>query len=180
MANDATGKVWTCDSVGMLTDQPVKVSKIIFYPNTAGHGVTFKYWDFGGATEKTTLSGVTATVSTNAITSTGNFVTANVAAGDGLRVKRTSTGNNVGNYYVVSRDSDNAVTVSFSTMTDEASKKYDMAVYAQKTACVLTSPGTEKAGVSIDFGGPDGTGQWFPSLGITSIGASGTAYVHIV
>jgi hypothetical protein len=55
-----------------------------------------------------------------------------------------------------------------------------MAVYAQKTACVLTSPGTEKAGVSIDFGGPDGTGQWFPSLGITSIGASGTAYVHIV
>jgi hypothetical protein len=177
MANSTTGLVWTVDSVGLLTDQPVRVKKITFWPNTAADTATFKCYDFGTANYKTRLSGVTATVSTNAITSTGNFVTANVAAGDGLRVKRTSSGNNVGNYYVVSRDSDDAATVSFATMTDEVSKVYDIDIYTARLVAVLKTAGTEKVPIEIDFG-PDGV--TLPSLSCTTISSSSDlCYVYI-
>lgn len=176
MSNATSGLVWTVDTVGLLTDAPVKIRRIEFWPNTAADTVTFKCCDFGSATEKTTLSGKTATVATNAITSTGNFVTGNVAAGDGLRVKRTSTGNNVGNYYVVSRDSDDAVTVSYSTMTNETSKVYDIAIYTPRLVSVIKTAGTEKLPYVQDFG----DGIWVPSLICSTISSSSDlCYVYI-
>lgn len=177
MANSVTGLVWTVDSVGLLTDSPVRVKKITFWPNTAADTATFKCVDFGTINYKTRLSGVTATVATNAVTSTGNFVTGNVAAGDGVRIRRTSTGNNVGNYYVVSRDSDDAVTLSFSTMTNETSKVYDIDIYTPRLVAVLKTAGTEKLPIEIDFG-PDGV--TLPSLSCTTISSSSDlCYVYL-
>ena len=169
MSNSTSGLTWTVDTVGLLTDRPVKIRKIQFYPNTEADSATFKYYDFGSATEKATLSAATSSVATNAITSTGNFVTANVAAGDGLRIKSTSTGNNVGNYYVVSRDTDNQITVTYATMTNETSKVYDMAIYTQKLAFVVKGAETEKQMQELDFGDD---GRWFPSLACTAISSS--------
>jgi hypothetical protein len=178
MANSTSGLVWSVDSVGLLTDKPVKIRKIQYYPNSEANAVTFKYYEFGSATEKTALNGKTATVATNQITSTGNFTSGNVAAGDGLRVKTTASGNNIGNYYVVSRDSDNAVTVSYTTMTDETSIGYGMAIYTGKLAAYLKGSETEKGMHEIDFGDD---GRIYPSLACTAISSSSDlCYIYIM
>ncbi len=176
MANDTTGRTWVCDTVGMLTDKPVKVRKIVFYPNAASDSATLKYWEILGGTGKSEVRNGTATVATNTLTSTGNFVTANVAAGDCLRINNSSTTNNLGNYYVVSRDSDNQVTLSFKTMTDEVDAVYTWFVYKAVTAAVLKADTIALIQVQLDFG----PGIRFPSLGCTSItSSSDKVYIHL-
>jgi hypothetical protein len=178
MANSTSGLTWTVDSVGLLTDRPVKIRKIQFYPNTEADSATFKYYDFGSATEKASINSALTTISTNTIASTANFVTGNVAAGDGLRVKDTNTGNNIGNYYVVSRDNDNQVTVTYATMTDESNKRYTIATYTQKLAFVVKGAETEKQMQELDFGDD---GRWFASLACTAISsASDLCYIFIL
>lgn len=188
MANSTVGKIWTVTSVGMLTSRPVKVRKIVYIPTVASDAITFKYWELGAkqpndtTAEKSGSHGTVGTVLTNAFTSTGAFVTANVVAGDALVIKDSSTGNNLGSYFVVSRDSDNAVTLSApgtpdtpATMTDETAT-YTWSVYTGYTGPVLVADSVALIMVELDFG----DGYWFPSLGCTATTrAASIAYIYL-
>lgn len=178
MANSTAGRVWICDTVGMLTDRPVKVRKFVMYPNTASDTVTFKYYEFGSATAKDTASGLAITsVSTNVMTPTvaGRFAAAYCAAGDAMSIVRTSSGNNIGNYYIVSK-TDDAATLSYATMTDETTKIYDWKIYAGQIAATLTADSVALIQVELDFG----EGMWFPSLACTAVTrVEAKTYIHL-
>jgi len=177
MANSTTGKVWVLDTAGLITASPVVIRKIVLLPNAAADAATFKYFNDGSASYTSKGTAQTATVSTNAVSSTGNFTAAKVSAADGINIDWTSTGNNKGVYYVVSRDSDNQVTlgaVAGAAMTDEASKLYSWTVYPSYTAAQLTSYGTEKVTEELDI---DCTR--FPNLILSALSSSAKVHVFI-
>jgi len=179
MANTLTnGSPWICATPGVITDKPVIVWKALLNPNAAADLATFVSWN-PNATKKATMSGKTATVtSSKTITSTGNFETAEVAAGDIIKIYTSVTsGNNMGTYIVDTRDSDDAVTIEIGdTLTDEASKVYSWWTITPYVTIPMVSAGTEKVSLFLDFG-PDGL--HLPNLALSALTTSAVVYLYV-
>lgn len=178
MANSLVGKMYTIDTVGYVSMMPIKVLKITLYPNTEADSVTFKYAYIGSENTdhiRATMTAKTATVSTNAITSTGNFEASELVTGDAIQITNTSSGNNMTSVFATRTD-DNTATCYGVTLTDEASKTYSWRVYKGYTGATLKAAETEKGVVELDFG----DGMWFPNLTCSAISSSSDlVYVHI-
>jgi hypothetical protein len=177
MANDVAGRVWILDTAGIITKSPVKINGGTLVPNAAADAATLKYFWAGSPNDrKSSAVAATATVATNQLTSAGNFTAAKVAVGDGLVIEWTNTGNNTGTFFVVSRDSDNAVTlasVGAVALTNEATKLYTWSVYTSRTAAQITSAGTEKCNESLD------ELPVLPNLVLSAISGSAKLYLNI-
>lgn len=180
MANTLTNAapVWICATPGVISTVPVVIKKALLNPNAAADLATFVSWYEPGS-KKATMSGKTATVtSTKTITSTGNFETAEVAAGDILKIYTSvTTGNNMGTYIVDTRDSDDAVTIETgNTLTNEVSSVYSWWTLTPFVTIPLVSPGTEKIQWWIDFGSD---GLHLPNLALQAISTSAIAYLYV-
>ncbi len=181
MANVLTSgaPVWKIATAGVVSTGPVIIKKALLIPNAAADAATFVSWDEDQGTKKATMSGKTATVtSTKTVTSTGNFETGEVAAGDIIKIYTSvTTGNNMGTYVVDTRDSDDAVTIeTANALTDEASSVYSWWTMTPYTVIQATSPGTEKCSYELDFG-PDGL--HLPNLALSAISTSAVVYLYV-
>jgi len=45
MSNSTYGKVWTVDTIGIITREPITIQAVVFFPNTAADTATLYYWD---------------------------------------------------------------------------------------------------------------------------------------
>ena len=166
------------DTAYALIDRPIRVQKVVLYPNAAGDAAVFSSYD-PEATPKATMDYKAVTVTGgNTITSTGNFETAEVAANDIIHIYASDTGNNKGNYIVSARSSDDAIVVGGSEwdttpLSDEASKYYSWTTITPYTSIPMLCAATEKAVFEYDFGG-----FVFPNLILTSLSANAKVYLY--
>jgi len=179
MANSTTGNVWVLDTVGIITESPVKIKKIVISPNAAGDSVTFLYWNPGtgnsGLIRSTASAATTTVASASQIQSTGNFTTAKAVAGDVIKITKSNTGSNLVSRLIASVDSDNQVTVTPADITNEAGSVYSWTIYKSYTAAYVLTPGTEKVQTEMDFG----DGVWFPTLAMSAKSANAVIHVYI-
>jgi hypothetical protein len=182
MSNDFSPNMglFILDTAYALIDRPIHVSKVILYPNAAGDAAVIQSYNPEAAVRATMdYKSVTVTLGTT-ITSTGNFETAEVAAGDIIHIYGSDSGNNKGNFIVSARSSDDAIVVGGSEwdttpLTNEASKYYSWTTITPYTSLPLLCPATEKAVQIVDFG--DG-GFIFPNLILKSLSSSAKVYIY--
>ncbi len=176
MANAQTMNPWKIDTCGVISTGRVRLTKATLVLSAEADTAVFVSWDVS-ATKKATMTNKTGTVtSSKTLTSTGNFETAEVAAGDIIKIKNSSTGNNLGSFIVDTRDSDDAITIETgNTLTDEANKVYSWWTLTPQVSFTLKAPETEKMIVSLDW--PEGI--WFPNLALQSISSSAVVYLYV-
>ena len=166
------------DTAYALIDRPIRVRKVILYPNSAGDSAVLSSYN-PEATAKATMDYKAVTVTSgNQIASTGNFETAEVAAGDIIKIYASDTGNNKGQYVVSARSDDNTIVVGGSEwdttpLENEATKYYSWKIITPYTSIPMLSAATEKQAFEYDF-----CGQTFPNLILTSLSASAKVYVY--
>jgi hypothetical protein len=181
MANDFTPQgLFILDTAYALIDRPIHVKKVILYPNAAGDSCVIQSYN-PEATPKATMDYKSVTVTGgNQIVSTGNFETAEVAAGDIIHIYASDTGNNKGNFVVSARSDDNTITVGGSEwdttpLSNEASKYYSWTTITPYTSIPLLTPTTDICEVQLDFGD---SGFIFPNLILKSISTSAKVYIY--
>ncbi len=181
MANDFSSNagLWIFDTAYVLIDRPIKVEKVVLYPNAAGDAAVFTSYN-PEATPKATMDYKSVTVTGgNTIASTGNFETAEVAAGDIIKIYSSDTGNNKGNFLVSARDNDNQVTIGGSEwdttpLSNEASKYYSWKTITPYTSVPLLGPTTDTCEVQLDWG----EGFWVPNLILKTLSTSAKVYIY--
>jgi hypothetical protein len=181
MANDFTPQgLFILDTAYALIDRPIHVKKVILYPNAAGDYAVIQSYNPEAAVKATMdYKAVTVTLGTT-ITSTGNFETAEVAAGDIIHIYGSDSGNNKGNFVVSERTSDNAIVVGgtewdTTPLTNEANKYYSWTTITPYTSIPLLTPTTDICEVQLDFGD---SGFIFPNLILKSISTSAKVYIY--
>jgi hypothetical protein len=178
MANDQSlASFWYIDTCGVLSTTPLTIKTAMIVYNAAADTAVFVSWD-PGKTKKATMTNKTiaSIASAKTITSTGNFETAEVAAGDILQFTGTSDGTDQNATVIIdSRDSDNAVTIETgNTLTNRASSFYGSWWTLTPTKCMeLLTSGTEKQCLIIP--GPISV----PNLALQSISTSARVYLYL-
>ena len=177
MANVKDGIVWTVDTVGLIKDGPIRIRKIVFKPNAAGDAVTFKWYDPSGAVAVGGKTGKVGTITgTNTLTSTGNLP-AGIAQYYIFHLKASNgVAANLGKHMVSTAGDANAVVVTPSDWTNEASVTYDWATYPTYLAAEITTQATTKKEGVLDF---TASPLCLPNLVMDTISASGVAYIYV-
>jgi hypothetical protein len=159
MANASTaGRMYRLDTIGLIATAALRIMKARLFPNAAGDTATLKTYNEGGTAHSTAAAATTTIAATNLIQSTGKFTAAKVTAGDVIRIFASDgAAANIGLWYVVSRDSDDQITVSNAaggSMTNEIGSKMTWAIYSPDLEFTLKAEGTTGAKVNdeIDFG----------------------------
>jgi hypothetical protein len=181
MANDFTANagLFILDTAYVLVDRPIKVKKVVLYPNAAGDSCVIQSYN-PEATAKATMDYKEVTVTGgNQIVSTGNFETAEVAAGDIIKIYASDTGNNKGRYVVSARSDDNTITVGGSEwdttpLSNEDSKYYSWKTITPYTSVPLLGPTTDTCEVQLDWG----EGFWVPNLILKTLSTSAKVYIY--
>jgi hypothetical protein len=177
MANVKNGIVWTLDTVGLIKDGPIRIRKIVFKPNAAGDAVSFKWYDPSGVIAAGTKTGKVGTITgTNTLTSTGNlpsdiaqYYIFNITASNGAAA-------NIGKHLVATAGSANAVVVTPSDWTNEATITYDWTTYPTYLAAEITTQATNKLEGVLDF---TASPLCLPNLIMDVIATSGVAYIYV-
>jgi hypothetical protein len=177
MANLTGVNPLVLDTAATLFKVPVTVRKIILIPNAAADACRFDVVNLG-ATPKSQGAKATCTVTlTTTITSVGAFTTGNVAVGDFIVIRNTSTGNNIGLFRVTTRTSDDAIICAGDTLTNEVGATYTFDIITPQKAIQLLSQATSAKMEEIDFGP---AGFEFRNLVFASITSSSTVvYVYL-
>lgn len=167
---------WYIGTPGVLSTTPLKIKSIVLVPAAAADTAVFVSWD-PGKTKKATMTAKTIATIANAktITSTGNFETAEVAAGDILQFTSTSDGVDQNATVIVdSRDSDDAVTIEVgNTLTNRASAFYGSWWTLTPTKSIeLLAAATEKAVPAIY------QNISVPNLALQSISSDARVYIY--
>ena len=175
MANRTSENPWVLDTDGIVKTLPVMVKYMKFVPNAVTDTALIRHWNPNS--NKSTQEQVSCTVtSAKTITSTGAFVTANVAAGDIIEITASASGNNVGTYLVESRDSDNAITIHDDNLTNEATKLYNFNIY---TGRVFHEFLVSEDSIIPDVFDPHGYKATTQGFAVDSLSGSATIYVYV-
>jgi hypothetical protein len=177
MANLTGVNPLVLDTAATLFKTPITVKKIVLIPNAAADACRFDVLNMG-ATPKSQGAGATCTVTlTTTITSTGAFTTGNVAVGDFIVIRNTSTGNNIGVFRVTARTNDNVIVCAGDLLTNEAAATYTFDIITPQKAIELLSQATSAKMEQVDFGP---FGHEFRNLILASITSSNVVvYVYL-
>lgn len=179
MANVLTQNIWYCDSLGIITPNPVLVKAIMYYPNAVDGEFTLKWWDEGTRTTEARDITYTVTVSTD------NTVTATTSAFpntwlDGNVVKCLSTtGSDTGKYGLIKTAGNNTAFVThLAPFTTEASKVGDWDQYTTYNAFrgKASKAADTETSMWFPFGGD---GFWFPNLALDDIDTSDVVIIYV-
>lgn len=180
MANSTYGRIWKCDTAGLLKVGPVVVKKVIFVPNNAGDQVLLTYFDVASeialgsdSTYDETETGAISSTDTLTI-SGGTILPSAVVDGSVFEITRsTGTSANVNVPALVKTAGTNTVVVVWDDpWTDEdSSYNYEWKTYTSYD--FLKAFGGSKDTIPFDFG----NGFSLPNLSVETI--SGGAYVYI-
>lgn len=186
MANSTYGRVWTVDTIGIITRSEVRVKKIMLVPNAAADAATFYYWD-----ESDTITtgvgehgGVNGTITgNNTLTmDSGTLLPSTITDGSIFEIVASNgSTDNVGKPMVVKTAGNNTVVVihkipAADQWTNEADKHYSWKTYQNRLAFNLVSQETTKLPLILDFG-PEGF--LFPNLTLETITSEGSTKVYI-
>ena len=188
MANDITGTVWQIASDGIISSKPVRIGKILFYPNANTDVGTLQIWgpETANATARASMRGQSIQVTgTDTVISSGNFEAAEALAGDVIHFLdfdgRTSSNYNIYSQ-IETRSSDNQVIVDAedALTTEAAGKIASWDIWKPSTFLDMYAPATEKMQVQYDFAGIYGRGFRVPNLKIDGLTSSAVVYIYIV
>ena len=178
MSNSTYGRIWKCDTVGMLKAGPVVVKKVVFVPNNTGDQVLLTYFDRGSeitlgcnTTFGTSYTGAVSSTDTLTISS-GSILPSNVIDGSVFEITRTEGVNANIPALVKTAGTNTVVVVWDDPWTDETSSyNYEWKTYTSYD--FLKAFGNTKDTIPFDFG----NGFTLPNLSVETI--SGGAYVYI-
>lgn len=167
--------LWTLDTLGIITESPVCVQRIVFLPTTADHVCQFNYYDLGSVVSGAATVNTTGTIgSSKTLTSTNNISTS-IVAGDVFEIlASTGAAANVGKRLVESVTNNDAVTIVEDNWTDET-KVYCWTAYTGRIAAYLRAGASDASAVTLIFD----PARWFPNLVLATLSA-GAVHVYIV
>jgi hypothetical protein len=173
MANSLGQKVWTLDTVGIISLTPVAIARIDFIPAADGNTVLINSHARYSVISGTRKDNVVGTVSgTNTLTSAGNF-TADIDDGDILEIIASNgSTNNIGQKLVTGDATTDAVTIA--GLTDESTKIYTYQAYKATREFYVVADGT---GIHNLWAGEDGI-KYLPSFLLETLTA-GTLVVYL-
>jgi hypothetical protein len=184
MANSTTGKIWTLDTVGIVSKTPVWIKKLVLYPNSAADLAVLNYWNpealisagcnttFGTAYTGTISSTTTLTISG------GTLLPSTITDGSVFEIiEGTGTSANKNRPVLVTTAGNNTVVVTTdaTVWTDESTKQYTWKTYQNYLFAKLLTPATEKQMIQMDFANP----FRLPNLILETISSSATIQVFI-
>jgi len=152
MANSTSGyKLWSLDSLGVISETGVWIRKLYFVPNAADDVAVVKVF----TTTKVAAGGKvikTGTItSTTTLTSNGNLPST-ILDGYVFEITKTSgTADNLGKKLVKTAGSGNAVVIHDADWTNEASKVYNWVTYTTQDAIVMKAGAADAEMEELDF-----------------------------
>jgi hypothetical protein len=180
MANVLTKNIWSCTSLGILSEGPVLVKAINFYPNAVDDAFQLLWWD---EVQPATLHAEQVTY-TNALVSADHVVTATTNAFpstwlDGNVVKcLKTTGSDSSQYGLIKTAGNNtAFTVHLIPLTAEASKVGSWDCYPTYNA--FRGHAEKAADMEHSMFMPFGEGFWFPNLALDSLSTSAAVDIYV-
>ena len=188
MANDMTGTVWQIASDGIISSKPVRIGKILFYPNANTDVGTLQIWgpETANATARATMRGQSIQCTgSDTVISAGNFEAAEAVAGDVIHFLdfdgRTSVNFNIyAQIETVNADDNIVVDAEDGVTTEGAGAIASWDVWQPSTFLDMYAPATEKMQVQYDFAGISGRGFRVPNLKIDGLTSSAVVYIYIV
>lgn len=178
MANSQYKRLFTLDTIGVVKKGPMVIRKIILVPNAAGDYCTFKSWNDSDTVHSEANLATGTITNSNDLTITGNFTAAKVTALDIIDILG-GNGNtaNWGAWLVGARDSDNQISLSPATATNEASKTYTYKIYTPSTCLPIIKASALAADpTGLDFGDE---GFRVHNLALTQLSTSATVYLLV-
>ena len=125
MANVLSGNCFTIDTIGYISTEPIKVKKIVFYPNTEADVATFTCADFGSANTLDTETDEIVVVSSNTLHHDGLFAAAKVGTiGSGVEITHSNTGASLGKFFMTVRSSDDQTYPEWAVNADRRHGRY--------------------------------------------------------
>ena len=185
MANSTYGKVWTVDTIGIITREPITIRSIVMIPNAAGDTATLYYWDesdtiSAGVNSAPEIDGDITGNDTLTLDS-GTKLPSTITDGSIFEIT-TSTGStdNIGKPMVIQTAGSNPAVVihkipATDQWTNETNKRYGWKTYQNRIAFSLLSS-AQKDQPGIDFG-PGG--QKFPNLTLETLTSEGSTKIYI-
>lgn len=200
MANtfNENGRLWNCATDDILTFnvqtdansglKPVTIRKIVCRPATTGDGVIFDTLSIGSTPTLTLTDDTFNVTGTDTISdAAGSALTqASCTVGNWLNITKSSTGNNLGWWYISANDGSNVYVEvqiagqSTRILTNDTGAIYTLSIYAPETCMVFTSmtsaSAAEVLSETLDWGDK---GRHFDNLSMRAY-ASGTVDVYLL
>lgn len=179
MANVLTKRIFTVDSLGIISPAPIIVKAINFYPNAVDDAFQLKWWDEDDNDLDSGLCTYTVTVSTdNTVTATTNVFPNTWVDGAVVKCIHT-TGSDASKYGLIQTAGNNTAFVTWGApFTTEASKKGKWQCYPTYNAFRGHAPKAADTEYSMlfTFGG---NGFEFPNLALDSISTSAAIDIYV-
>jgi len=175
MANTYNGSMWVLDTVDVISTTPVIIKKIVLVPNATSDAATFVSWGAQSTPELSVRSATITTSGANTAASTGNFTTANVDPLDILTITKTSTGNNIGSFIILTNADNNTVTVTAGDLTNDTAAVYDYHINTPYTSAYIEANNTDVVPAEMDFG----NGRQFKNLALSVLATSAVVYIYL-
>jgi hypothetical protein len=193
MANSIYGRVWTLDTIGLITRNPVTVRKAILYASATGDAATMYYWDdsdtiAAGVGEHGGVNG-TITGNDTLTMASGTLLPSTITDGSIFEITASNgSADNVGKPMVVKTAGNNTVVVihkipAADQWTNEATKHYSWKTYQNRLAMKFvsaTDSGTYQTDpiepYEIDFRAP---GFRFPNLTLETLSTGATISLYV-
>lgn len=179
MANVITGNIWTLDSLGIISEGPVLVKGIMYYPNAVDGEFTLKWWNESSPTLIARNCTYTVTVSTdNTVKATTNVFPSTWLDGNVVRCITTS-GSDTRKYGLIKTAGDNDEFVThLAPFTTEATKVGTWECYPSYTAFrgKASKAADTETSMWFPFGG---NGFLFPNLAFDDCDTSDVVIIYV-
>jgi hypothetical protein len=170
MANALTGRVWSADTVGVLSTGPVWITAIGIIPSAAAGTITLSYWD-EKAVNTSSKGYISASINTATMTETeaaGDtdiFSATAYPAGDVMQIfESTGSSTNVGYHLIATVGDDERIICAPNFTTNEGPFKYGVQCFPSRLAFI----GLTQATTAMDAWYPFAQPIRFPNLALTT------------
>lgn len=192
------GRVWECATDDILTFnvqtdadsglKPVTIRRVVYRPGTTAFGVIFETLNINSTPTLTLTADTFNVTNTNRVSdAAGAAFTQNLCAvGNWLNITQSSTGNNLGWWYISANDGSNVyidvqiVGQSTRIMTNDTGGIYTLSIYNPETCMVMTSmtsaSAAEVLSEPLDWGD---CGRHFDNLSMRALGG-GVADIYLL
>ena len=192
------GRVWECATDDILTFKvqtdadsglkPVTIRKVVLRPSTTAYGVTFETLNINSSPTLTLTADTFNVSGTNKISDAAGsaFTQASCTVGNWLNITQSSTGNNLGWWYISANDGSNVYIEveiagqSTRILSNDTGGIYTLSIYNPETCMVMksmtSSSDAEILSEILDWGD---CGRHFDNLSMRALGG-GTVDIYLL
>jgi len=181
MANTLFNNVWSLDTIGIVSETPVWVKGIMYYPNAVDGEFTLKSWDTGSTTLNSGVITYTITTSTDdTITASGGTPLPSTWLDGNIIKCLSTTGSDTGVSGLIKTAGNNTVVVvHYSPFTTEAAKVGSFACYPSYTAFKGKASKAADTETSMWFPFPGERGFEFRNLALDDLDTSDVIILYL-